>query len=259
MRGDDRGRVPYKLAGRPASNRSSPDAERDAAPRRIPPPPQARRPDRLGGDPARGGAVRGAPVGGPLQRRLRRPRLAVGRRRLGARRLPGRPAGRARRRARPAGGRVGGAAARRGGPRRRRRGPIEGVSLAAGRARAGAAAGRGRRHGARTAGGRGRRGRRHRGRRRPARGARRRRRSARGRRDAPRRPGRALGGDAGPLQGGPRQGRVGRVPGRAADPARRLRLVRRGDAAAGARRRLGAAHRRADLRRSRRRWRCRSS
>ena len=41
-------------------------------------------------------------------------------------------------------------------------------------------------------------------------------------------------------QGGPREGRDGRLPDRAADPARRLRLVRRGRAAAGARDRLRA-------------------
>ena len=42
----------------------------------------------------------------------------------------------------------------------------------------------------------------------------------------PRRPGRAVGRHAGPLQGGPRLGRGDRLPDRAADPARGLRLAR---------------------------------
>ena len=49
-------------------------------------------------------------------------------------------------------------------------------------------------------------------------------------------------------QGGPRAGRVDRLPDRAADPARRLRLARRGAAAGRARLRRRARHRRADLR-----------
>ena len=107
----------------------------------LPAPPQARRPDRVGGDPAGRGPVRRAPVRGPLERRLRRPGLAVGRRRRRrSSELPRRPARPARRGARAAAG------------RRRRRscaprvdrvgaaaGPVGGVSLAAGRARAGAA------------------------------------------------------------------------------------------------------------------------
>ena len=55
-------------------------------------------------------------------------------------------------------------------------------------------------------------------------------------------------GDAGAVQGGPGQGGVGRLPGRAADPAVRVRLAGRRGAAARARVRLRARHRRADLR-----------
>ena len=127
-------------------------------------------------------------------------------------------------------------------------GPIEGVSLAPAARERAAAQAAARRDRARAADRRGRRGRRDRRRGRPARGARGGRRAAGRRRDALRRPGRAVGGDAGPDQGGPREGRDGRLPDRAADPARRLRLVRRGRAPAGARDRLRAADRRADLR-----------
>ena len=81
----------------------------------------------------------------------------------------------------------------------------------------------------------------------PARASARRRRPARRRGDAPDRPGRAVGGAAGGLQDGPRQGRVDRLPDRAADPARGVRVVRRGRAAARTGRRLGAHHRRRHL------------
>ena len=53
--------------------------------------------------------------------------------------------------------------------------------------------------------------------------------------DLPRRPAGAVGRHAGPLQGGPRGRRGHRLPDRAADPARRLRLARGGGAAAGPR------------------------
>ena len=70
-------------------------------------------PGRLGAGPGRGGAVRGAPVGGPLERRLRRARLAVGCRGLRAGAVPRDPARPARR----------GARAAAGAPRRRSCGP----------------------------------------------------------------------------------------------------------------------------------------
>ena len=63
-------------------------------------------------------------------------------------------------------------------------------------------------------------------------------------------PGRAadgLGGDAGALQGRPRQGGGERLPDRRADPARRLRLAGRRGAAAGARLRQRDRHRGPDL------------
>ena len=70
---------------------------------------------------------------------------------------------------------------------------------------------------------------------------------ARRRHDLPRRAADDLGRDAGALQGRPREGRGQRLPDRRADPARRLRLARRGGAAAGARLRQRDRHRRADL------------
>ena len=67
------------------------------------------------------------------------------------------------------------------------------------------------------------------------------------RRAPPRRPGGAVGRHAGPQQAGPRIGREGRLPDRAHHPARRLRLARRGLAAARARVRERDAHGRGDL------------
>ena len=58
--------------------------------------------------------------------------------------------------------------------------------------------------------------------------------AARRRRDLPGRPAGAVGRHAGPLQGGPGGGRGHRLPDRAADPARRVRLAGRRRAAAGA-------------------------
>ena len=76
---------------------------------------------------------------------------------------------------------------------------------------------------------------------------------------APGRPAGAVGGAAGRLQGGPREGRVRRLPGRLHHPARRLRLARRRAAAVQPRRRRPWCSPARRSTSSRRRCRCRSS
>ena len=82
---------------------------------------------------------------------------------------------------------------------------------------------------------------------------------ARRRGAAPGRPAGALGRHAGPHEGGPRERGADRLPGRAPDPARRLRLAGRRRAAARARLRQRGDHRARRSTSSRRPLRCRCS